>query len=100
MARGATSKAEVTKQILSLFPNAFEYGKEIRIPMQENGETVQIKCTLTCAKENVECGMDTVMPGSFPAPVNIAPTQEATEPIKPTEQEKQKVADLLRSLGL
>ena len=100
MAKGALAKADVTKKILSMFDNAFEYGKEIRIPMIENGEQVQIKVTLTCAKENVECGADTALPGEFPTPVNAAPTPVNTAPVQPTVEEKQNVANLLRSLGL
>ena len=100
MAKGALAKADVTKKILSMFDNAFEYGKEIRIPMTENGELVQIKVTLTCAKENVECGADTALPGEFPTPVNAAPTPVNTAPVQPTAEEKQNVANLLRSLGL
>jgi hypothetical protein len=100
MAKGALAKADVTKKILATFEGAFEYGKEIRVPMMESGEQVQIKITLTCAKENVECGADTAMPGDFPAPKMTAPTPERVEPIKPTDAEKQAVADLLKSLGL
>ncbi|MBO5909336.1 MAG: hypothetical protein J6Q67_06105 [Clostridia bacterium] len=100
MAKGALAKADVTKKILSMFDNAFEYGKEIRVPMIENGEQVQIKVTLTCAKENVECGADTALPGEFPTPVNAAPTPVNTAPVQPTAEEKQNVANLLRSLGL
>lgn len=102
MARGAVAKQEVQKKILEAFSGAFLYndGKEIRIPCQENGETVQIKCVLTCAKENVEVGADAAIPGDFPAPKMTAPTSERTEPVKPSEEEKQKVADLLKSLGL
>lgn len=100
MAKGAESKLSVTKKILATFEGAFEYGKEIRIPMTEGGETVQIKVTLTCAKENVECGADTVVPGDFPAPATTAPTPARSEPVKPSDAEKQAVADLLKSLGL
>lgn len=102
MARGAESKAKVQKQILDAFPGSFLYndGKEIRIPMPEGGDVVQIKIALTCAKENVECGADTAIPGDFPAPKMTAPTPERTEPVQVTEEEKQSVADLLKSLGL
>ena len=61
MAKGAIAKEEVAAKILELFPNAFKYDKEIRIPIEENGETVQIKVALTCAKTNVESGADTAM---------------------------------------
>ena len=102
MARGAESKLKVQKQILEAFPGSFLYNdaKEIRIPMPEGGEIVQIKVALTCAKENVEMGADAAMPGDFPAPKMTAPTPEHTEPVKPTDSEKQAVADLLKSLGL
>lgn len=102
MARGAIAKQEVQKKILEAFPGAFLYndGKEIRIPCQEAGETVQIKVTLTCAKENVEIGADVAIPGDFPAPKMTAPTPERTAPVQVTEYEKQKVADLLKQLGL
>lgn len=102
MARGAEAKQSVTKQILATFPNAFLYndGKEIRIPCPDSGEIVQIKCVLTCAKENVECGADNAMPGDFPAPKMTAPTPERTTPVAPSAEEKANVAALLKSLGL
>lgn len=102
MAKGAQAKNEVMKKILSTFEGSFLYNdnKEVRIPMYEAGELVQIKVTLTCAKENVEIGSDNAMPGDFPAPKMTAPTPERSEPIKPTDAEKQAVADLLKSLGL
>lgn len=102
MARGAESKLKVQKQILEAFPGSFVYndGKEIRIPMPEGAEIVQIKVALTCAKENVEMGADAAIPGDFPAPKMTAPTPERVEPVKPSDAEKQAVADLLKSLGL
>lgn len=100
MAKGAIAKEEIAAKILELFPNAFKYDKEIRIPIEENGETIQIKVTLTYAKTNVESGADTAMPGDFPTPISapVTPTQEA--PIAPTESEKESVAALLKRLGL
>ena len=92
MAKGSQAKAEITKKILECFENSFTYDKEIRIPMMENGELVQIKCVLTCAKVNVENGGDAVMPGSVP--VQSSTTSELTE------QEKKETADLLASLNL
>lgn len=103
MARGAEAKAIVTKKILSTFEGSFLYndGKEIRIPMGENGETVQIKVALTCAKENVSVGADVALPGDdFPAPVNAPVTPAAPKVVAPSADEKQKVADLFKLLGL
>ena len=91
MIKGSQAKAEITQKILECFENSFTYDKEIRIPIMENGELVQIKCTLTCAKVNVENGGDTAVPGSAPA------TSSAPEL---TEQEKKDTADLLASLNL
>lgn len=101
MAKGAEAKAKVFKQILEAFPGSFAYndGKEIRIPMAEGAEIVQIKVALTCAKENVECGADTALPGDFPAP-KAAPTPERTEPVAQTAEEKATVSAMLRKLGL
>lgn len=55
MARGTESKSYITQKILETFEGSFLYndGKEIRIPLKEDGEIVQIKVTLTCAKTNV-----------------------------------------------
>ena len=102
MAKGAQAKSEVMKKILSSFEGSFTHNdaKEIRIPIYEAGELVQIKCVLTCAKENVEVGADNAIPGDFPAPKMTAPTPEKTTPVQPTEDEKQKIAALLKSLGL
>ena len=102
MAKGQQFKKEVQEKILQLFPQSFLYNdaKEIRICGVEDGQPIQIKVALTCAKENVEIGADNAMPGDFPAPKMTAPTPERTAPVQPTEAEKQTVADLLKSLGL
>jgi hypothetical protein len=110
MAKGATAKAEITKNILERFPSSFLYndGKEIRIPFIEDGEEVQIKVTLTCAKENVSQGQDNAVPGEGN---NTTETQSGVEALhevmkdtvvhtEPTAAEKQNVSDLLRALGL
>ena len=100
MAKGAQAKEEVMRKILETFPNAFQYEKELRIPMLENGEEVQIKVALTCAKVNVNAGGDTAMPGDFPAPASAPVTPQPTEPIAPTADEKARVAELFAKLGL
>ena len=102
MAKGQQLKKEIQSKILEVFSGSFLYndGKEIRICGYENGESLQVKCVLTCAKENVAAGADTAFPGDFPAPTTQAPTPERTAPVQPTESEKQNVATLLKSLGL
>lgn len=109
MARGSVSKETVANKILAAFPGAFKYDKEIRIPIVEEGETIQIKVTLTAAKTNVEAGGDTAVPGcvpvesssksAFPAPP-VKTIAASSVPIQPTEEEKKNVASLLSMLGL
>ena len=65
-AKGAIAKEEVAQLILKTFPGAFKYEKELRIPMMENGEMLQIKVTLTAAKNMVNAGGDVAMPGDTP----------------------------------
>ena len=102
MAKGQQLKKDIQNKILAVFPGSFLYNdaKEIRICGTEGGELIQIKVALTYAKENVEVGADNAMPGDFPAPKTTAPTPVNTAPVQPSESEKQKVADLLKSLGL
>jgi len=95
MAKGAESKQIITDKILQIFEGAFIYGKEIRVPLQENGERVEIKVTLTCAKENV--GGDSAF--AEPQSETSQPAQ-ASVPAAPTEQEKANIADLMSRLGL
>lgn len=94
-ARGAEAKQIITNKILQTFEGAFIYGKEIRVPLQENGERVEIKVTLTCAKENV--GGDS----AFAEPQSeTSQSAQASVPAAPTEQEKANIADLMSRLGL
>lgn len=103
MARGAASKEQVMAGILAAFPGSFKYDKEIRIPMSEDGEIIQIKCVLTAAKVNVENGDDTAVPGAATV-TKIATTSVNSTPAnfmnEPTAEEKQAVADLVSKLGL
>ena len=95
MARGAEAKQTITDKILQTFEGSFIYGKEIRVPLQENGERVEIKVTLTCAKENV--GGDS----AFAEPQSeTSQSAQASVPAAPTEQEKANIADLMSRLGL
>lgn len=93
MARGSIAKEEIVQKILKEFEGSFQYDKEIRIPMEENGERVEIKVTLTCAKVNV---------GNAEAPVektsNDAPAVTGSPEL--TEEEKNKVNDLIKKLCL
>lgn len=99
--RGANEKLSVQNQILSAFPGSFIYGKEIRVPVGE----VQIKITLTCAKDNVEPGGDTELPGAKATKVTITEGEEpifedVSKNIEPSQAELEAVSNIMASLGL
>ncbi len=94
MAKGAESKQKIIDKILETFEGSFLYGKELRVPMEEDGQRIEIKIALTCAKTNVGGDGDSVeSEGEGPAPVT-------TSSAEPTEQEKQNISELMNRLGL
>ena len=101
MARGQEEKLIVINKIKEVFPEAFEYDKVIRIPIGD----VQIKVALTCAKDNVEPGGDTAVPGVKATKVTIAKGAEpvfedVSAAVEPSEEELNAVSNLMESLGL
>lgn len=105
MARGANSKNIATEAILKTFPGSFIYDKEIRIPYIEDGEQIQLKCVLTCAKINVEQGGENMIPGEEQLlnenGIAFASTDtQETIHIEPSQEEKDNVKRLMDVLGL
>lgn len=99
-ARGSESKNIITAKLLETFAGSFIYDKNIIVPMVENGESLQIKIALTCAKTNVESGMDTAIPGAAPQSIAVSTgMSNSVEVVEPTEEEKQRVVDLINKLG-
>lgn len=107
--KGAESKEIITKKILSMFEGSFINEKNIIIPLNESGEPVQIKVTLTASKNLIQNGSDTAVPGviNFAADKPAATTSAASaatavniDPPAPTEEEKQAVKKMMESLGL
>lgn len=101
MARGQEEKLIVINKIKEVFPEAFEYDKTIRIPIGD----VQIKVALTAAKDNVEPGGDTAVPGVKATKVTIAEGAEpvfedVSKTIEPSQSELDAVSNLMISLGL
>ena len=99
--RGAEEKQIVIDKIKEVFPEAFEYDKTIRIPIGD----VQIKVALTAAKDNVEPGGDTAVPGVKATKVTIAKGAEpvfedVSAAVEPSEEELNAVSNLMESLGL
>lgn len=96
MARGASSKQAVIDKILETFQGSFVYGKELRIPMVEDGEQVEIKVTLACAKTNVGDG---AVAGDFESG-NAVQVSVTEAPAKPTQAEIDNISKLMDRLGL
>ena len=99
--RGAEEKQIVIDKIKEVFPEAFEYDKTIRIPIGD----VQIKVTLTAAKDNVEPGGDAAVPGVKATKVTIVDGAEpvfkdVSAAIEPSAEELNAVSNLMTSLGL
>lgn len=89
--RGTQAKAEILAKLQEIYPDAFIVDKVLRIPMVEDGQTVEIKITLTAAK-NILGGAKKIE----------AKTIDTSSPMstEPTEEEKIKVAEALKSLGM
>ena len=103
MARGAKAKVEIFEKLLATFPDSFMYnnGKELRINWMEEDTPVQIKVALTCAKEVVSPEGEVLKAAA--AVKEEGPFKDVPEvviPEEPTQEEKQNVEDLLKSLGL
>ena len=101
MARGQEEKLIVINKIKEVFPEAFEYDKTIRIPIGD----VQIKVTLTAAKDNVEPGGDVAVPGVKATKVTIVEGAEpvfedVSKTIEPSQSELDAVNNLMSQLGL
>ena len=99
-ARGSESKNIITAKLLETFAGSFIYDKNIIIPMVENGENLQIKIALTCAKTNVESGMDNAIPGAETSTTINQKSIDNNGITEVTEEEKQNVLKAMKALGL
>ena len=103
MAKGAIAKQEIFETLLKTFEGSFMYnnGKELRVNMMEEDNPVQIKITLTAAKEAVSPEGEVLKAAAVAkeedAPISVP---EPSKVVEPTEEEKKTVEDLLKSLGL
>ena len=95
--RGSVAKEIIKNKILETFEGSFPYDKEIRIPIEEEGTTVQIKVTLTAAKINVGIGADNAIPS---AETQSSQTVQTGASAEITAEEKQNVENLIEALGL
>jgi hypothetical protein len=109
--RGNDSKEFVKNKILEVFEGSFvnDGGKEIRIPLTENGESLQIRVVLTCPKVNVVPASNTITktnPKEENADFSKAMNPPHSNinivhiPTEPTEEEKRLVAEAIAKLNL
>ncbi len=104
MAKGAESKTKVFEQLQKMFPDSFWNGpKEFRIPMEENGERVELKVTLTCAKENVGVSdsIDFSNSNESTSDNTVVESEDRDTAYsgEPTEEEMENIKNLAEALG-
>lgn len=102
MAKGTLAKGKVVEKIKEAFGDDYigEYNNKYYVWAKENGEKIQIAISLTCPKNpvgevnapNFDGGLD------FSTPAAVAPT--VPEPAEITQEEQDRLATLLESLGL
>lgn len=98
MARGATSKSYIFNKLLETFPGSFmQDDKILRIPLEEDGSTVEIKVSLTAAKDIL--GGEAASTQTFDWET---PTAEPniTAAAQPSEDEKARIAKMMAALGM
>lgn len=98
-ARGAESKDIIFKKIMETFSGSFweDEGKILRIPMDENGNRIEIKVALTAAKSNLK---DAAAGSAFETTSSIQTSAPAQKELEVTPEEKANIAKLLESLNL
>lgn len=94
-AKGTESKCIIFNKLKEIYPNSFweDENKILRIPMNEGGTPIEIKVTLTAAKNILGSG---AVESAFPT----ASEPVVEKPVEMTEEEKENVATLLASLNL
>lgn len=94
-ARGIGLKCIIFNKLKEIYPNSFweDENKILRIPMNEGGTPIEIKVTLTAAKNILGSG---AVESAFPT----ASEPVVEKPVEMTEEEKENVATLLASLNL
>ena len=95
MVKGTESKCIIFNKLKEIYPNSFweDENKILRIPMNEGGNPIEIKVTLTAAKNILGSG---AVESAFPT----ASEPVVEKPVEMTEEEKENVATLLASLNL
>lgn len=104
MARGAQSKQEIFNKMLATFEGSFmQDDKILRIPWNENGEILEIKVSLTAAKDIIGAAApsssDKVEEFNWEDPVQVSPV-EAAAAAHLEEDEKERIKRMMTALGM
>ena len=94
-ARGSAEKEFIKNKLLEVFEGSFIDDKVIRIPVND----IEIKVTLTAAKDVLGGGGSIVTSSGNGGSDNTAPKPNPADFVKPTEDEKTRVKELLEELG-
>ena len=112
MARGASSKEKLFKELLKMFPGSFmQDAKTIRIPFEEDGNIIELKIAPTAAKDilgkvtsSSQLTASSVTDGGTAGGdmdwSDPEPEPEPNIPAEPTEEEKKTLETLIDALGL
>jgi len=98
--KGSILKQEIIQKILTTFPNSFLYndGKEVRINGTEDGNPLQVKLTFTISKTPVN--LDETQDNSDSS-VSLSFEEKSEKiPTEPSDEEKERLERLMKSLGL
>lgn len=101
MAKGTQSKDIITKKLLETFKGAFLDGRVVRVPMIEDEGEVQIKITLTAAKDLITPegdAIEKVEPEMLNFEDDAAAVQKAPTVQDITEEEQTNIKNLLDAL--
>lgn len=106
MAKGAIGKQEVISRIAAAFGTDYigEVDKKIYVWATENGERIQIALSLTCPKNPVAVESNSI-PETDSGDWDFSDDAVVTTPViaakaEITQEEKDKVLDLMKKLGL
>lgn len=104
MARGNEAKQRIFKKLLDIFPGSFmQDDKTLRIVESENGETLEIKVTLTAAKDIIGAAAPSssgkAEEFNWEDPVQASPVEAAAAaPLE--EDEKERIKRMMAALGM
>ena len=100
-ARGTIGKQNVTNKIKEAFGSDYigESGGKIYVWTVENGERIQIAIALTCPKAQVSI-VETPVVGDYNFEDDVPTAAVPTQVAEITDEERERVKEMMRKLGL